>query len=65
MAATMETTYYALLGALVLYTVFCISRIGSRPKDYPPGPPTLPVLGNIHLVRRSLRQHKVSRMHRH
>lgn len=24
------------------------SRIGRRPKDYPPGPPTLPLIGNIH-----------------
>lgn len=23
---------------------------GRRPKNYPPGPPTLPMLGNIHLV---------------
>ncbi|KAH7381142.1 cytochrome P450 [Phaeosphaeria sp. MPI-PUGE-AT-0046c] len=45
----MDTTYYALLGALVLFSVYRISRIGRRPKDYPPGPPTLPVLGNIHL----------------
>lgn len=46
----MEATYYAVLGALVIFSVYRISRIGHRPKDYPPGPPTLPVLGNIHLV---------------
>ncbi|KAH0841493.1 putative Cytochrome P450 oxidoreductase [Fonsecaea pedrosoi] len=35
----------ALVGfALALYA---ISRIGRRPKDYPPGPPTVPVLGNL------------------
>ncbi|KAF2691988.1 cytochrome P450 [Lentithecium fluviatile CBS 122367] len=45
----METPYYTLLGALVLYSVYRLLRIGHRPKDFPPGPPTLPILGNIHL----------------
>ncbi|KAJ4304905.1 hypothetical protein N0V90_000433 [Kalmusia sp. IMI 367209] len=27
-----------------------LSQIGRRPKDYPPGPPTLPLLGNLHLI---------------
>ena len=25
-----------------------ISKIGQRPKGYPPGPPTLPLIGNLH-----------------
>ncbi|KAI0430783.1 cytochrome P450 [Xylaria sp. FL1042] len=25
-----------------------LSKIGQRPKDYPPGPPTLPLIGNLH-----------------
>jgi hypothetical protein len=33
-----------------LYFLWISLRIGRRPADYPPGPPTLPVLGNLHLV---------------
>ncbi|KIW01166.1 uncharacterized protein PV09_07451 [Verruconis gallopava] len=33
-----------------LLVVYWLSQIGKRPADYPPGPPTVPVLGNIHLM---------------
>ncbi|KAI1773434.1 cytochrome P450 [Hypoxylon cercidicola] len=34
--------------ATVLLLVYQLSRIGQRPKGYPPGPPTLPLIGNLH-----------------
>lgn len=41
----------ALLLVLLLYQVWRLLQVGRRPKDFPPGPPTIPILGNIHQVR--------------
>ncbi|TVY17605.1 Cytochrome P450 monooxygenase yanC [Lachnellula arida] len=36
--------------ALVLYFIATLLRVGRRSKDLPPGPPTVPILGNLHLI---------------
>lgn len=52
---TMALFTYSSLTLLTSAIVFAISlvrilRIGRRPSNYPPGPPTIPVLGNLHLM---------------
>lgn len=35
---------------ICIFMIIRLLRTGRRPKDYPPGPPTLPMIGNVHQV---------------
>ncbi|PSN69458.1 putative cytochrome P450 [Corynespora cassiicola Philippines] len=41
---------YVLPVALLAFAVWRVLQMGRRPKGYPPGPPTVPILGNLHLI---------------
>lgn len=40
----------ASLLTLLVLIVHRLSKVGRRPAGYPPGPPTLPLIGNLHLM---------------
>lgn len=38
------------IGLAIVLCVYRLLQVGRRPAGYPPGPPTIPILGNIHLM---------------
>ncbi|THV06965.1 cytochrome P450 [Dendrothele bispora CBS 962.96] len=45
----MNTELLLLTGSLLIVLLYRLYRIGSRDSTLPPGPPTVPLLGNIHM----------------
>lgn len=44
------TSSYLVYLVAFLAVLWQLNRIGRRPRDYPPGPPTLPLIGNLHQI---------------
>ncbi|CAJ2502503.1 Uu.00g098970.m01.CDS01 [Anthostomella pinea] len=46
----MAALWFLPLVALFGLAIWRLLKVGSRPAGYPPGPPTVPILGNLHLM---------------
>jgi cytochrome P450 len=47
-----HASYPVTMGIVALLVILWqrLNKIGRRPKNYPPGPPTLPLIGNLHQI---------------
>lgn len=50
---------YAVPAAVALWVFFTLRNVGKREKDLPPGPPTVPLLGNLNIFPKEFAHYKL------